>query len=95
MRDPQNKRGAEIPDSIRQVLFGEWDPIGVNDNANLSDEYDSYITPVYRILTGSRSEEDLVALLEHTERHTMGLPPTSSEHVRQVARRLLSLDVTL
>jgi len=87
MKDPQNKRGAKIQDSIRQVLFGGWDPIGVNDNANLSDEYDSYITPVYRILTGSRSEEDLVAFLEHTERQTMGLPPTPSDHVRQVARR--------
>ena len=95
MAGSKNKRGAEVQDSIRQVLFGEWDPIGVNDNPKLADEYDSCIAPVYQILTGSRSEENLVAFLEQTERQTIGVSSESSEHVRRVARRLLLLDVNL
>ena len=39
---------AEIQDSIRQILFRDWDPIGVsNDDEWPDDEYDSYIAPVY------------------------------------------------
>ncbi len=95
MTDSKNRRGAEIQNSIRQVLFGEWDPIGVNDNPKLADEYDSYIAPIYQILTGSRSEAELVAFLERTERQTIGVSSESNDHAQRVARRLLSLDVSL
>jgi len=94
MSDNRKKRAADIQESIRQILYREWDPIGVCDLAP-EDEYDSYIGPVYQILAGSRSEEELIEYLFHTERDTIGLPCESPEQLRTVARRFLEIDVNL
>jgi len=67
----------------------------VNENPNLVDEYDSYIAGVYRILVGSRSEEELAEFLYATEREVIGLSVESPEKLRPVARKLLALDVAL
>ena len=95
MERSREQRAAKIQDSIRQVLFRDWDPIGVNDNPQLVDEYDSYIAPVYRILSGSRSEDDLIECLYRTEHDQIGTGCESLEQLRPVARKLLALDVTL
>ena len=84
MADPRDKRAAEIQDSIRQILYHGWNPIGF---AVPEDEYDSYIAPVYRILVGSRSEADLIAFLRW--------PPMPDERLHTVARKLLALNVKL
>jgi hypothetical protein len=95
METSRKQRAAEIQDTIRQVLFRDWDPIGVNSNQNLADEYDSYIAPVYRILTGSRSESELAELLFRTEHDEIGTGCESPDQLRPLARKLLALDVTL
>jgi hypothetical protein len=94
MGDSRNKRAAEIQDSIRRILYQEWDPIGVSGSAP-EDEYDSYIAPVYRILCGSRSEQELAEFLFRTERDIVGVWSESPERLQPVARRLLELDVSL
>lgn len=95
MTDSRDKRAAEIQGSIRQILFREWDPIGVNENEKLADEYDAYIAPVYRILVTSHSEQELIDFLYQTERDTIGMPSVSRARLQPVARRLLELDVRL
>ena len=95
MKRPKQQRAADIQNSIRLVLFRDWDPIGVNTNPKLNDEYDAYIAPVYRILIGSRSEEALITLLQKTECDQIGLKSASAEQLRGVARKLLALDVKL
>ncbi len=95
MKVSREQRAAEIQESIRQILFLDWDPIGVNNNAKLADEYDSYIAPVYRILSGSRSEDELIELLFRTEHDQIGTGCESPEQLRPVARKLLALNVAL
>ena len=85
MASSKEKRVAEIQDSIRQIFYREWDPIGVSGSAP-EDEYDSYIGPVYRILSGSRSEQELIDFLFRTERDTIGVSCESPEQLRPVAR---------
>jgi len=95
MADSRDKRAAEIEDSIRQILYRDWNPIGCPVP---EDEYDSYIAPVYRILAGSRSEQELVEFLFRTARDSIGVACETAEHfekMRPVARRLLELDVRL
>jgi len=96
MTDSRDKRATEIQDSIRQILFHDWDPIAVSKiNPTLVDEYDSYIAPAYRILTGTRSEDELMRLLHQAENESVGMTSTSREQLRSVARRLLALNVRL
>jgi hypothetical protein len=91
----KQQRAVDIQNSIRQVLFLDWDPIGVNTNPKLNDEYDSYVAPVYRILTGNRSEDEVIEFLQKTERDQIGLASASAEHLRSGARKRLALDVKL
>jgi hypothetical protein len=94
---PRSKKylALEIQDSIRQVLMRNWNPIGVSDVPDAFDEYDAYISPVYRILVGTRSLEDLVECLRRLEREEMEITPGDPEAYRKVAEKLLDLEVTL
>jgi len=89
----EKDRAAKIQDSIRQILYHDWNPIGISELPE--NEYDSYIAPVYRILTGRRSEQELIECLFHIERDAIGMPCQSPEQLRPVARKLLELDVRL
>ena len=94
MAEAKSKRAAEVQDSVRQVLYRDWNPIGFSDLPE--DEYDSYIAPVCRILTGSRSEQELMEYLFRAAHDTIGVACETAEHfeqMRPVARKLLELDV--
>ena len=93
MSESKTRRAIEIQESIRQVLFHEWDPIGVKGYSNAVDEYDSCIAPVYRILAGNRSEDELLDFLYATERDTLGASCKNREQLRPVARKLLTISV--
>ena len=93
--DSKKERALKIKDSIRQVLFYDWDPIGINDLTNIDDEYDAYIGPVYRMLIEKCSEDDLVKYLFQLERDSMGMISKSSERLRPVAQKLMGLNVNL
>lgn len=89
------KQALKIFDSIRQVLIRDWDPIGVGGENRLADEYDAYVAPVYRILVGDRSENDLIEELRRIEVDEIGVGPSNVESLRLVAQNLLSLSVKL
>jgi hypothetical protein len=91
----KGRRALEIQDSIRRVLMRNWDPISVSDVREAFDEYDAYISPVYRILVGTRSSDDLVECLRRIEREELGIRPADPEAYRKIAEKLLELEVTL
>ena len=93
--DPREKRAREIQESIRHILLHDWDPIGVADEPEAQDEYDSYIGGVYRILTTSRSEEALVQFLAGAVENLVSSQESAQDGLRSVARKLLALDVRL
>ena len=84
---------TQFHEAIRQVLFRDWDPVGVNYNANLHDEYDTYIAPVHTVLVGSRSEGELIDLLRRTECYEMGIASPQLERIRAVTMKLLAINV--
>ena len=86
---------------IHDVLWNDWDPIGVNDAAP-EDEYDSYIGGVYRLLVSGCCRDSIVKHLAGIEIDKMGLGPTvpglESEHRRGlelVADKLLAIAVPM
>lgn len=89
------REAKKIQESIRDILLRDWDPLGVAGIPEAQEEYDSYIAPVYRILTDAPSEDRLVDFLYWTERDTMGLPGSPRQQLGRIARRLLALDVRL
>jgi len=82
-----------VQQKIREVLFNEWDPIGVNDYAP-SDEYDAYIGGIYRLLASGTDSEILATHLRKLEIEQMQCP-TTPEHRKMIAQRLLGLDISL
>jgi hypothetical protein len=89
------KQALKIFDSIRQVLIRDWDPIGIGDETAITDEYDAYIAPVYRILAGSRADDDLIACLRRIERDELGIDRSDPDRLKSVVKELFALDVHL
>ncbi len=76
--------------AVREILFREWDPIGVNCHAP-ADEYDSYAPGICRLLEAGADEVRLTEHLHKLATESMGLSNSDREHHRRIARRLLSL----
>lgn len=78
------ERGAA---ELRELLFSEWDPIGLRELADAPhDEYDHYAGGIVRRLRAGSSDEELAALLEGY-RSEMGLDPAGGLDLA-FARRL-------
>ena len=94
MKDLRDKRARYIMKQIHDVLWHDWDPIGVNDYGP-DDEYDSYIGGIYRLLSGNPTEDQLIDHLHQIETETMGLPLRDKKSLHPIARKLMEIDVTL
>jgi hypothetical protein len=71
---------------LRELLYRDWDPIGLKDIAEGSDdEYDAYVGQLGRRLRAGASEDDVAALLQ-SFRLDMGLDP--GEPPVETARRI-------
>ena|SRR5215217_5298489 len=79
---PIRSQALEIQDSIRKVLLYEWDPIGICSDQALSDEYDEYIAPIYRILVGTRSADVLTERLAQIEQDELGRWPNETRAIK-------------
>lgn len=87
-------RIASMLPAVREILFREWDPIGVNDNPNCRDEYDSYGPTICRMLDENVDERRLAAHLSRLQRESMRMSVIDEELHRRVARRLIGLKAT-
>jgi hypothetical protein len=56
-----NKEKSRERCEIRRILMGEWDPIGVSDTPEASDEYGLYIDGVYELLERGTSDATIYA----------------------------------
>jgi len=61
--------------ALREVLNGEWDPIGVASPDWVEDEYDSYVDPIRALITDNVSDDALITYLNWVTTERMGLSP--------------------
>ncbi len=54
-RIENEERSRNIKTQIRLALLEVWDPIGISEEPNAQDEYDSYIEPLYELLLSNAS----------------------------------------
>ena len=95
MKDPSERRTRDIMKQIHDVLWNDWDPIGVRAIAP-EDEYDSYIGGVYELLSGrAPNEAVLIDHLYQIETETMELPPRDKKLLLPIVRQLMEIDVLL
>ena len=90
----REERAQEIQQQIRAVLLGHWDPIGVADEPQAQDEYDSYVGGVYRVLASGAQPAAVAEHLARIETEQMGFS-TAAAKLLPVAEKLCALDVTL
>jgi hypothetical protein len=96
MKKGSKEKTAEIQESIRLILWNDWDPIGINDSGP-DDEYDSYVGGIYRLLASGASEYQIVERLYQLETISMGIDGLREgrEGLKSVAEKLLKLNVSL
>jgi len=76
--------------AIDEILWNEWDPIGVNDFIDARDEYYGYIPHIYSLRVKGANKETLATHLFKIETERMGLLG-NLERCKQIADRILNL----
>jgi hypothetical protein len=71
---------------ISRILFQFWDPIGVNENKNLENEYDSYASEIIRMF--KNKNYDFQSYLVKVEKE-MGLKQ-NIERAKNIENMLIS-----
>lgn len=63
---------------VRQILMEHWDPIGVRNTPEASDEYDRYVGEIYVMLMDHRASEAAINdYLYATATEYMGVSPSN------------------
>ncbi len=78
---------ADLAARVDEILFQQWDPIGVSDllgSGNVRDEYRSYVPALLALLRQGAGTAQLAAWLEQQAVACMGL---SAEHCRSACLR--------
>ena len=73
---------------IDQILWSDWDPIGINDDPEARDEYQNYLPQVYGLKIKNADQETIANYLFKIETENMGLIG-DFEKCRRVAYKIL------
>jgi len=90
----RERRARDIQNRIGSILYEDWDPLALRGVAP-SEEYESYIGGVYRLLASGASCEQVAEHLAELERGSFGHSGATPGRNMTVARKLCDLDVRL
>jgi hypothetical protein len=79
---------------IRRILLEVWDPIGVKNEPNAQDEYDSYVGGVYELLESGATDSVLQDHLLQIERNRMGFNQPAIPDLNEVTRALRNIELS-
>jgi len=79
----------DLYQKIDEILWDEWDPIGVNDTAS-RDEYQGYTPTIFNLIKKKTDKETIAQKLLEFEILNMGLLG-NIEHCIQVAEKIINL----
>ena len=75
---------------IDEILWNDWDPIGVNDTEAARDEYHSYIPSLYEKLIKGCDVKGLSTYLDHIETVNIGLEGNHQKNI-EIAEKLINI----
>src|SRR2546422_1881938 len=84
-------RARQIQRHIADVLRRNWDPLSVADHPETSDEYDSYVGGVYRLLETNATARQIAEHLVHIETDMLGYEDTKPSTLVPIAKKLLKI----
>lgn len=87
---PDKVTSRRIRLAIDEVLWNDWDPIGVNDDLSGRDEYTMYVGDIYELLLSNASVEKIAAHLDEIAEVRMEIN-RSRMHSIKVAEKLLAI----
>ncbi|MBN8667248.1 MAG: hypothetical protein J0M30_07045 [Chitinophagales bacterium] len=77
---------------IDELLWNEWDPIGVNEYEEARDEYHTYVPQVFKLRIDKSDSEAIAQYLLKVETERMGLLG-NIDNCRRVANIIISTPV--
>ncbi|MEO9885454.1 MAG: hypothetical protein ABJR05_07605 [Balneola sp.] len=83
-----DKEQKELYKAVDEILWNDWDPIGVNDIAP-RDEYQSYVPEIFSMLIHIKTEKEIADRLYKIETETIGVFG-SKEHCLTIAKKLIN-----
>lgn len=81
-------------EAIKHLFLHEWDPIGVVEFPEASDEYDSYALRVFTALHSGATEQDIADYMTWLELDHMGLS-VSSGRSEAIARKVIEIHASM
>ncbi|HEX3078969.1 MAG TPA: hypothetical protein VHQ04_00840, partial [Puia sp.] len=78
-------RDKEIYKKIDEILYYEWNPIGIEDLPR--NEYQSYIPIIFNLKKAGASNEEIATTLFQIESDDIGMPGTI-EFCRTIAKKV-------
>src|ERR1700742_1170756 len=82
---------SQLMTDVKAILLRDWDPIGVRDVPQASDEYDTYAAPLAGMIAARASGSALAKHLLDIETGAMGLPG-NRDRALSVAEKLQMRD---
>jgi predicted Zn-dependent peptidase len=86
----KKKELQRLYDPVRNSLWNDWDPMGVNGNPEVHYEYDRYAAKICQRLLEGADEDRLILYLRELRTLSMGVG-LNDRHDKEIVRRLLSL----
>lgn len=75
---------------VHDILFREWDPLGVNDDEGAVREYSSYVVGIVQLLRRGADERRVAEHLSRIQENALGISPRDPDLDQVVAARLLA-----
>ena len=76
--------------AIDEILWNDWDPIGINQLDWSRDEYQGYLYKVFELKIEKADLEIIAEFLHKAETERMGLPGNIA-NCRRVAEKIIAL----
>lgn len=68
-----NKKEKELYKAIDEIIWNDWDAIGVNDYEEARDEYYGYLPQLFKILKEGKNRKGIADFLNQIATVNMGL----------------------
>ena len=75
---------------IDKILWEDWDPIGINDCNNASDEYTGYSPQILQMKLQGASKKEIAQKLLEYEKSQMGFLG-NADNCDKVAKKIINL----